>query len=352
MLLAATGALLVFPDWLDESSTQNTFAPDQDERLLTPSAVVAAMNAALPKNDPAQRIVFPEIDGQVVRATTKQGRKIALQPYSGAVLSLKEKSDFDFHRLVLDLHISLLAGKVGTQITGISAICLCALCASGIFLWWPVGRWNRHYFLVVWQKGARRLNFDLHRNIGFYASIVLLPIGLTGVAMAYHAQVRPLVYALTGSSPVADEPKKIPAYERALMITPDDAVKAAQSHVPQTRLYRLYPPLNNDLPYRVFLNPESSFTSRHNESRLVIDSYTGAVLLENTPAKRSRGDAALMWVLPLHFGTFGGLATQCIYLVATLTPLLLTVTGLIIWFNRYRVRHRQRNATFSVDPSL
>ena len=44
----------------------------------------------------------------------------------------------------------------------------------------------------------------------------------------------------------------------------------------------------------------------------------------------------LRWVLPLHFGTFGGRATKLLYVAASLSPVLLAVTGLVLWRNRKR----------------
>lgn len=333
LVLAITGALLVFPHWLQDTTSSIDHHVQPQEKRLSVDELVAAMNAALPADDPAHRIVFPESDDWVVTATTKQNRSIIINPYDGEVRHVGG-NDSSWYPFLVRLHASLLMGKTGTWITGLSALAMMLLSMTGIALWWPVGEWNRSYFLISWKRGDKRFNYDLHRATGLYSSILLLLLGVTGVAMVFHSVVEPIVMKLTGSTPLPDEPKKIEVPADGRRIAPSQAVAAAQQQMPNGKLYRLYYPTEPSAPYRVFLNPPESFRARYSEARFVVDSYSGKVIYESSDRTRSRGDAVMMWILPLHFGTFGGLTTQVLYLFGTLAPVVLVITGLKLYLGR------------------
>jgi len=340
MIVGATGTLLVFPEWLQNLTSPVALQVTPAGEHLSSTAIVEAMNASLPSGDQVIRLVYPESDGWAVTATTKKGWHVAANPYTGEVLSTSE--DGGVYEIILRLHTRLLLGKYGTWVTGLSAISACLLWATGLPLWWPVGSWSRQYFSIAWTKPWKRINFDLHRATGFYLGPLLFLIALTGATIAFWQPAESLVYLLTWSNPSPEEPRKVEAPSDAAMISPDQAVAAAMAEVPGTKLYRLYVPADANKPYRVFLNPPESFRVRTDESRLVIDSYTGKVLFASTSQTRSRGDQAMMWVLPLHYGTPGGLPLRVVYLFVSASPLLLTVTGLVIWLLRRAKLKRAR----------
>ncbi|NJP12192.1 MAG: PepSY domain-containing protein [Leptolyngbyaceae cyanobacterium RU_5_1] len=50
--------------------------------------------------------------------------------------------------------------------------------------------------------------------------------------------------------------------------------------------------------------------------------------------KPSRTEAILHQFDPVHLGTFGGLPTRILYVFVGLAPLLLLVTGSVMWWHR------------------
>jgi uncharacterized iron-regulated membrane protein len=218
------------------------------------------------------------------------------------------------------------------------------LCLSGLRLWWPVGRWRASYFLVRLTGGWKRANFDLHRASGLALGLPMLLMAATGATIAFWAVVTPAAYLLTWSAPTPGPELEVRPPADAEMISPDRALGVAMARHPGFEPRRLYPPAGPDRPYRVFLDPPGEHETRLNEARLEIDPYSGEVLFEEGPATMSRGDRLLRWVLPLHFGTFGGTATKLAYLVSCLGPALLAATGTALWWNRRRKAkaHRPR----------
>ncbi|WP_228058280.1 MULTISPECIES: PepSY-associated TM helix domain-containing protein [unclassified Nostoc] len=56
------------------------------------------------------------------------------------------------------------------------------------------------------------------------------------------------------------------------------------------------------------------------------------------------GDRILNSFIPLHYGTFGGLSTRILYVFVGLSPLILFISGFVMYQHRYReksVRHNQ-----------
>jgi uncharacterized iron-regulated membrane protein len=338
LIVAVTGALLVFPD---QTRTLLSGVPSSvlaASTRLSYTEMVRRMDAQLERDEQANRLVFSAAPAGVVRASTTKGRSITFDPYRGDVLELSERSGvMDF---VVRLHASLTMGRPGVIITGITSGLLCLLGLTGIILWWPVGRWSANYFRIRTVSGLRRFNFDLHRVGGFYASVIMFPIGFSGCWMAFGSSLDPIVYAITGTTSEQVRPPKDIAFERHPAVTPDDAVAAASAEFPGWLVYRLYVPTPQVPYYRVFLNASDRFEARTNEARLWVHPVTGLAKCEQDPRTWSAGDAICAWKLPLHFGTFGGLATRWLYLGGTLMPVVLTATGVIIWARRNGKRRR------------
>ncbi len=337
-VLAVTGALLVFPDPLGRAVHGDRVADPTDPTVKPASELIAAAHSALPADDRVVRMQYPKAPGDALVAQTEAERGVVLDPATAKVLRVVEVDGFDIHHFLIRLHVDLLAGEVGGWATGLTAVALILLCLTGLYLWWPRGRWAWHYFTVKFTGGRPRLNYDLHRASGLYTSALLFVIAVTGATMAFYSFVTPAVYWLTGSSPKKPGPTRVLATGPKTPLTADEVVSIAKSHVPDTVLYRLYPPKANDAPYRVFLLPARDRLTRFEETRLVIDPYTGAVLHEDGPRTMSAGDRTMRWLLPLHFGTVGGTPMRVAYVFASLSPVLLAVTGFLIWRKRAPAR--------------
>jgi hypothetical protein len=52
------------------------------------------------------------------------------------------------------------------------------------------------------------------------------------------------------------------------------------------------------------------------------------------PIRRSAGDNFIRWIYYLHFGNFAGNKTKALWVALGLLPVVLFVTGAIMWWNR------------------
>lgn len=68
-----------------------------------------------------------------------------------------------------------------------------------------------------------------------------------------------------------------------------------------------------------------------------IDRYSGQVLkVEDTRVPKSLGDRIINSFFDLHVGTFWGLPSRILYVLVGLAPLVLFITGVVMW------RHRRK----------
>jgi uncharacterized iron-regulated membrane protein len=80
---------------------------------------------------------------------------------------------------------------------------------------------------------------------------------------------------------------------------------------------------------------------------VVVDQYSGEILADATPEEGNVADQ--LWndaSFPLHAGDFLGTPSRVVWFVVGLSPILLTVTGTVMWVVRFR-RRRKRAAVIS-----
>lgn len=96
------------------------------------------------------------------------------------------KTTFRLHRWLMDAPASRGEMSVGKMIVGISTIAMVVLLITGIVLWWPksIKMW-RNRSLVAVRKGWHRFWYDLHVSAGFWATIILLIMALTGLVWSF-----------------------------------------------------------------------------------------------------------------------------------------------------------------------
>lgn len=65
------------------------------------------------------------------------------------------------------------------------------------------------------------------------------------------------------------------------------------------------------------------------------DKFTGELLFNwRSGTHASLGDGVVYWISLLHFGTFGGVGVKILWTVLGLAPVVLFVTGSLMWWNR------------------
>ena len=109
------------------------------------------------------------------------------------------KSTLRLHRWLMDKPMKDGHIGLGKLVVGVSTISMVVLLVMGVVLWWPKGvKMLRHRVLVAVRKGWHRFWYDLHVSAGFWVTIVLLLMALTGLVWSF-SWYREGFYALFGS---------------------------------------------------------------------------------------------------------------------------------------------------------
>src|SRR3569833_917781 len=72
------------------------------------------------------------------------------------------------------------------MVVGISVLIFLALMITGIILWWPKRKSDRkRSFTIKWGSRWRRVNYDLHNVLGFYATSIAIILAISGLSIAF-----------------------------------------------------------------------------------------------------------------------------------------------------------------------
>lgn len=93
---------------------------------------------------------------------------------------------FKLHRWLLDAPAKKGESSVGKMVVGVSTIMMVFVLLSGLVVWVPRSRkMARNRLRVSVGKGWRRFVYDSHVSLGFYVTIFLLIMALTGLTWSF-----------------------------------------------------------------------------------------------------------------------------------------------------------------------
>jgi len=192
-VVCTTGAALVFRIDIQRALHPDLFTPRASGRPAHPADIIDSVKRAFP-DDRVSGVDAPTTGRPTYLAYSTQGtrfRTLLLDPVSGELLG--ELQDTSFVRTLQGLHFDLLAGRHGRVINGIGALGLLMMCVTGIVIWWP-GRvaWWRSV-RVDFSRSWRRINWEVHNTIGFWAVVLIAMWAVTGISFAFPAAFRAAV---------------------------------------------------------------------------------------------------------------------------------------------------------------
>jgi uncharacterized iron-regulated membrane protein len=232
-----------------------------------------------------------------------------------------------------DLHNELAAGRGGGIANGIGGFLLTLMAMTGIILWWPGQKNWKRALKVKWNARWARLNWDLHSAFGFWTLLLVAMWGITG---AYFIFPQPFQRGIAVFSSMAHMQEK-PSHWRTSqgVQDPDAFISKARQLYPDSQLAYLFMNTHQDGGVvKVFLsrNPAQSLTIL--EDVISFDPATLEILSDISTSKLTAGEKLSLAVYSIHFGDFGGQPIKFLWFVVGLIPALLTITGLVMWWNR------------------
>jgi uncharacterized iron-regulated membrane protein len=242
-------------------------------------------------------------------------------------------------------------GTWGGLILAVSGIVLLLLVISGLVLWWPGRRKLRRGFKVRRGRGNYKLNYDLHKVVGFVALPFLAMWAITGINFELPKQTEAAWFAVTpgGPQPESDFEFKSKPVKGQPEITMREVIANASAVAPPGSTLQA---VNNPNRGEKTSSYELWFSHGYDSWNygfypgnygVFVDRYSGhAVRYWPNPANDTvTANFWQNWMATLHMGNVVGWIPRLGWLVFGLTPLLLAFTGISTWLLRRRLRRRK-----------
>jgi uncharacterized iron-regulated membrane protein len=334
-LLGLTGSVLVFhhdlSHWLSRSLTEVS-VPDSPRWSV--DGIVNVVQAAYPRQS-VTGVKLPDRpqSSYLVSVTSKSehGLEVYVDPFQGKILGTQEW-DHTMIGIIYNFHAELWAGDRGRQIVGFSGLILTVLALTGVA---TSPKW-RHFpksIKIRWKSPQRLVLYDLHKAIGLISVLLLIFLALTGAGINFNKQVMAAINQITQTSPLEEPSSKLLPGKPSLTL--EKQLQNAKTAFPTAILTDIYLPTtkNGSVPISIKL-PGHLLLGDFNT--IYLDQYSGEVLQVETPTTMSPATKYLYAVFMLHTGRYGGLLSQLLYLVVGLVPIVLAMTGFLMW------RHRRK----------
>ena len=336
-----TGSVLVFWHEIDQIVLTQRFGQiiPTGERVSIAAIADSVKAAYAAKGFTLGSISLPEAANQPyevwLEAPADHHWQVFVNPYTGMVMGDREWES-SWIGVIYNLHYQLLAGDTGLLIMGIVAFLTLLLSITGIVLW-PGWRKLIAGFKIKWHGAhIKRINFDIHKVAGIIAAVFLAFIGFTGFAWNVpQAKVTEAIHAVTFTPKPADPVSKPIPGKQPLPIA--DLIQRADAAVLNATTTYVSFPEKPEEPFRVG-KKQPQETGDHGQTRVYLDQFTGKVVHLNDGLKPTRAEAILNQFGPVHFGTFWGIPSRILYVFVGLSPTVLMVTGVVMWWYRRRVK--------------
>lgn len=316
-----TGTLAVFAHEIDWLVTPAMRVTPQGSPVASWGALAEAATRAEP--DGRLQTLFAPIDPWfAVEAWIDKGEgspgRVYIDPWSAEVTGTHGWANV--HRFLRQVHRHMmLPSKVGIPLVSSLGLLLLASLITGIVTY---KKWWRGFFRLPRRGDKRRLAGDLHRLGGLWS---LWFVALIALSSCWY-----LVETLGGNAPVP----KLPAIAASPPLTGaalDQLVAIVQRERPTLQVREIRFTEDNGT---IFLGQDQAILVRDRANGAVIDPATGGIAMTLDGRALTVHQRISEMADPLHFGTFGGLATKMIWFVFGVILTAISVTGVIIYSKR------------------
>ena len=334
LLMAGTGALLIFQDRLERVLYPGTMSVTPARQQASYEQQVAAAQAVSP---PGSKVAGLGRDADPSRPTavfmrmpSREGFIVYVDPADGHVLG--DNTQHQFFDTVETLHRRLFLGPLGALVVELTTCWTIVLLLTGAYLWWP--RKDRRLWGVLLPRLRGHpyvVLRDLHSVCGISVWLVALICAGTGL---FYSSLTGSAFklALRAASGFVQDPQ--PPSSRspvdATTVPVDRILAIAHSKFSDASLTVFFP----DSCEGVFVVYASWAHGPTYRRVLALDRASGEILDEQTNGNAGWFRWWATWNFPLHAGSLAGTPTQVIWLLGCLGLMLLPVTGVWMWWQR------------------
>jgi uncharacterized iron-regulated membrane protein len=346
VIVSITGCLYVFQDNIQNALYSYRKVEVQNKPYLLPSQLKQIALKQYPKGKSDFMAYYGEDrPAAVFIDIPKQGERcVYVDPYTGKVLH-DENYERNFFVVVENIHLYLLLpSAIGGQIVGWSVVIFVVLMITGIILWWPKRKSDRkRSFTIKWGGRWRRVNYDLHNVLGFYAASIALILAITGLAIAFQPVSNGIRYTANLGKTYAKEAVisvSDSLYKPAIAVNSwDKAFLYAKQRSTQAHMITLY---GDDAKAAnvIYLNAYSKSLHYYESDSYEFDQFSGKLLKDIKHQDKSAGLKMNSMNYDIHVGQILGFTGKIIAFLASLICASLPITGFIIWWGK---RNKSKN---------
>jgi uncharacterized iron-regulated membrane protein len=382
VIAGLTGTIIAFEDEVDGWLNPELLHPAWQAGV--PALSPEVLREAAQQHAPADMLVDELLlhvqpgDAAVFRLSPDPGKaglsnppvadELMVHPQTGALLGMRLRGASPFQRetvvgFLFKLHYSLaLPGNSGRLIFGIVAVLWTLDSVVAFFLTLPrrqqaaktsyLSRWKPAW-LVKWQAGATRINFDLHRAFGLWLCIVLLMFAWSSVMFNLREQVYMPVMKTMFAFDLSW--RSIPPLAQPLTSEP---IPWAQAHAMARQAMQRFSAergLKVDFEdrlrldrqrglYAYFVHSNADLRRDRGNTAILIDAATGEIKGWWLPTGDKPGNTFSNWLGALHMGQVFGLPYRIFVSFCGLALVLVSVTGVLIWWKKRRGKSARRIA--------
>lgn len=350
--LAITGSILSLQPWFERANQIQGEAPGC---YAPPSAMLNSAGATV-RQSPTAVTIYRDLGRPSEVAYGESA--VLVNGCTGAVAGGRAARVHSFFLKVRDLHRWIAWGGIRHEnLRAVKNACnlgFLFLILSGIVLWLP-RKWSRKHVAsaTLLRRGfaGRARDWNLHTVIGFWMTLPLLCIVVTGAIMAY-PWANALLFRVAGSPPpppkTEGERKPHKPLHADAFGSLDGAMHQAMMQDARWQSITMRIPTEKDAVVNLTID-EGDGGRPQDRSQLDVRRADGVVMRYEPFSANSRGRRWRMYARFLHTGELFGIAGQTGALVVVLSTLLLVWTGFALalrrlfgWVKRDQLRQSER----------
>ncbi len=370
IMLSLTGIIYLFKPQLDNLMYSDMLTVTPSHHQLSAQQLQQRVLSSYPQAAVSKYLPPLNAEGSAQFVVRDSGRElnVFVDPYRGEILGTQD-AKFNLQAIARLVHGELMIGTVGDRLVELAAGWGIMLVVSGLYLWWPRGNSPAGVLWPRLSKRGRVLWRDLHAVTGFWGSVFLLFMLISGMTWTgmwgkqYAAVWNTFPAAMWNDVPKSDRQagelntgamQTVPwALENTPMPVSTGEHAEHMNHgslhtgpaAPTVTLQQVV-----DIATERGIEPGYSITQPktadgvftvsvfaddpRNDATLHIDQYTGKVLADVRWSDYSAVSKATEMGVMLHEGKFFGWLNQLLILLVCLMILLGSVSGLVIWWKR------------------
>jgi uncharacterized iron-regulated membrane protein len=354
LIVSITGCLFVFQDEIQDALYSYRRVEVQSKPYLPPSQLKSLALKHYPKGAANITAYYGNDRPAVVMVNVPEAgtHYIYMNPYTGTFLHDEDIAK-NFFIIVEYIHLYLLLpANIGQLVVGISVIIFVILLVTGMVLWWPKRKSDRkRSFKIKWNGRWRRVNYDLHNVLGFYAFSIALILALTGLSIAFDWMRNGIYTAFNLGKNYPSEKREAQSdslQKRLANTAPvgDRVLIYAKTNSPRAQMFFV---IDGDGKGGNTTSVTAYYTPMHyyRSDSYTFDQYSGKILTTQLHQTKSPGRKMNDANYDIHVGQILGLPGKIIAFFASLICASLPVTGFIVWWGKRnkkkspKLRHRQ-----------